>query len=166
MLYVLNQKAYTEEEAATLTGLELIKYKKDAFIILSRKVDLNQDMFFKRCVEEIDLCDIPFPNVIRDPLTGNTHSFDKVSGGVTAMWLMNYYNDRYIMPTSYFGENCYQIMLDISKEKDVYVYDDAGMLYTKEIDECKGVFTDYKTKRVIVCENREATPLAEEEGYL
>lgn len=165
MLYVLPQKVYTEEEAANITGLKLIKYKKSLFEMLSREHDLNTDEFFKKCCLEIDNSDIPVRNVLRDIPTGETHSFDRASGGVMALWLMYHYSDTYMMPTCYFGENCYQIVLDISKEKDIYVYDDSDMLCSSYLSECVGILTDFKTKKVVTCENDEAFDLALDEGY-
>ena len=165
MLYVLHQNAYTEEEASVATGLPLIKYKKDLFLYKTESVDLNKDDFFRMCVKEIDLCDIPMRNVVRDLATGETHSFDKVSGGVMALWLMYNYYDAYMMPTCYFGENCYQIVLDISKDRDIYVYDDADMLNSIEFEKCKGTITDFKTKKVATCENEQVLNLTLEEGY-
>ena len=165
MLYVLHQNAYTEEEAAKLTGLKLVDYKKAIFLRRTEDVDLNDDDFFKKCVREVDIADIPCRNVVRDLLTGDTHSFDRVSGGVMALWLMYYYNDRYLMPTCYFGENCYQTLLDASKEKDIYVFDDSDMLSRYEFSECEGVFTDYKTKQLVNCDYDELDEYTYREGY-
>lgn len=165
MLYMLNQRAYTEVDASDITGLELVKYKKELFKLLSRNHDLNNDSFFRRCCGEIDKADIPYPNVLRDIYTGTTHSFDIVSGGVMALWLLYYYNTKYLMPTRYFGENCYQILLDISKEKDIYVYDDADMLSSPYLNQCSGVLTDYKSKRIVCSNNWEALMMAIDEGH-
>ena len=165
MLYVLHQDVYTRDEAVALTGLKLVDYKKAIFLSRTEKIDLNNDEFFKKCVRLIDNCDIPMRNVVRDLITEDTHSFENVSGGVMALWLMYYCNDRYLMPTGYFGENCYQLLLDISKEKDIYVYDSSDMLNTREFSDCDGVFTDYRTKRLVHCDFEELFEFTCEEGY-
>jgi len=62
---------------------------------LRRDFNLNDDVEFAKYLKEIDQCDIPMPNVVRDLLTGNTHSFDKVSTGVRMLWLMVRFSDSF-----------------------------------------------------------------------
>lgn len=165
MLYVLFQSVYTEDEAAEITKRKLINNTKAEFLTQSRNHDLNNDEFFSKCCLEIDRSDIPFPNVLRDLPTGQTHSFDRISGGIMSLWLMYNYNDIYLFPSCYFGENCYQIVLDISKDKDIYIYEDSGMMDTKELSACTGVFTDMKTGKIVGCSNHEAFYYTAEMGY-
>ena len=62
---------------------------------LRRDFNLNDDVEFAKYLKEIDQCDIPMPNVVRDVWTGNTHSFDKVSTGVRMLWLMVRFSDSF-----------------------------------------------------------------------
>ena len=149
MLYVLFSKVVSEEEASALIGRKLIKFVDAEYRVRINQNALNNDAFFIRCCKEIDICDIPMPNVLRDIRSGETHSFYRVSGGIMSMWLMYHYTDSFLFQSAYFGENCYQILLDIGKEKDVYVYDNADMLCKEEFDACTGCFTDYHTGTVV-----------------
>ena len=149
MLYFLSQSVYTEEYAAWLTGRELVTHTDYLFDFKSRKHNLNNDVIFKQCVLEIDKCDIPMDNVIRELATGRTRSFDKISSGAKALWLMYYYCDSILMPTAYFGPNCYRLLVEFSKERDIYIYDDADMCVYEEADMCNGCFTDFKTGEVV-----------------
>lgn len=126
---------------------------------------MNNDEFYIRSVGEIDKCDIPMRNVLRDLITGETHSFDKVSGGVKSLWLMYYYNEEYIFPTRYFGQNCYNLVVDISKDRDIYLYDDANMMDEDESGECIGVFTDFHTGEIVSFENDRAFEYVTKKGY-
>ena len=150
MLYVLFQNVVTEEEAEKLTGRKMVTHTDAEFYFRTEGLDLNNDDFFKMCIEEIDRCDVPFRNVVRDLITGETHSFDRVSSGVKALWLMNYKNKELILPSAYFGPNCYRILVESSKTRDIYIYDDAAMMSNEEADnECIGCFTDYHTGTIV-----------------
>lgn len=149
MLYILFHTAYTEEEAAKVTGRKLVTHTDAEFSVATRELDLNEDELFLNCVKEIDTCDVPFPNVIRDLYTGNTHSFDRVSSGAKAMWLLGRLHEKFIMPSAFFGPNCYKILVELSKDRDIYIYEDAHMFGYPESDELEGVFTDFKTKQVV-----------------
>ena len=165
MLHVLFETAYSEEEAVLISNRVMIENTKSEFLTRSRYHDLNTDPFFIKCCAEIDKCDIPMPNVLRDVLTGNTHSFDKISGGVMSLWLMFHYSDKYLFPSCYFGENCYQLLFDICKEKDIYIYENSQMMCRPEIRECIGTFTDSKTGKIVQCKGYNAFLFVSEMGY-
>ena len=165
MLYVIFQNNYTREEAGELVKRRVLQSSKASFQTRSMCVDLNKDEFFVRCCREIDLCDIPMDNVLRDLLTGRTHSFDKVSGGVMSLWLMYYYNNEFIFPSSRFGENCYNIVFEISKTRDIYLYEDSAMFASSLLNNIDGVFTDYVTKKVVNVSNRGGMYYVINEGY-
>jgi len=141
--------AYTIEEAERLTGLKYIEFPDIIFERTVRNYDLNNDQAFERYLREIDNCDIPMPNVARDLITGNTHSFDKISTGVRMLWLMTRLPDRYLYPTQWLGENCYQSMFDIGRDTDVWVYEDSQMFANEEADACTGQFLDVKAGNVV-----------------
>lgn len=153
MLYVLFEKYYTEEEAAKLTNRNMLVGTESAFNVKRDGVDLNKDEFFKRCCKEVDLCDIPFRNVLLDTLNGETHSFDKVSGGVRALWLMRHFHEEFILPSCFMGPNCYALMVESSADRDIYIYDDSEMFLELVADELKGQFVDYHSKEVVTLDN-------------
>lgn len=127
MLYLIFMDK-TEEEAAELTNRKVIDNPDARFNYYTKGVDLNKDEFFVKALREIDRCDIPMDNVARDLLTGRTHSFDKVSTGLRSLWLMYHKPDAFVYLASFFGENCYRLLLEISKTRDIIVYDDVEML--------------------------------------
>lgn len=153
MIYILFQDDYTEEEAALAVNKKMIVNTDTAFETRRRDHDLNYDRYFRDLLKAIDRCDVPMRNVARDLLTGETHSFDRISGGIKSLWLMHHYNKDYIFPSCYFGENCYKFVFNDGKDRDIYIYEDSGMFATDEIEECVGVFTNYKTKEVIDVKN-------------
>lgn len=110
------------------------------FEILRRDFDLNTDGDFIKYLREIDQCDIPMPNVVRDLITGQTHSFDKVSTGVGVLWLMSRFPKRFLYPTQWLGQNCYQAMFDLGNLYDIYVFEDSDIFDEDEMLECTGVF--------------------------
>ncbi len=57
--------------------------------------------------------------------------------------------ERYIYPTQWLGENCYQAMFDIGRETDIWVYEDSQMFANEEADECTGQFLDVRTGSVV-----------------
>ena len=165
MLYILFPSVMSEDEASAAVGRKMIKYVDSEFRVRANQNKLNYDMFFIKCCREIDQCDIPVANVLRDLRSGETHSFDRVSGGVMSMWLMYHYSEEFLFPTAYFGENCYQILLDMSTYKDVYVYDNAGMVTKEEAEKCIGKFTDFHTGIVVNFGDNKAFDYAIDIGY-
>lgn len=148
MVYLIFDRI-TEKEAEERTGRKYVEFPDQQFLFLSECVDLNKDETFIKYLREVDKCDIPMPNVARDLITGKTHSFDKVSTGVRMLWLMRYHADKFLFPSQFLGQNCYQGAFDIGRINDVYIYDDSNMLEEEESDECDGVFTDYLTGDII-----------------
>lgn len=149
MLSIMRWCDYPGDDiAAKAAGRPYLDFPDSWFSMLSRDHNLNQDPWFEKFVREVDECDIPMPNVIRMLDTGETHSFDRVSTGVKALWLMYYYPDRWLYPSQWLGENCYQSMLDIGAEKDLIVLNDSKMLISEIdgycMDKCRGQFRDFK----------------------
>ena len=134
MIKIIFQEDKTEDEAAKLCGREWLKFPDIWFKKLTYNYNLNNDEFFRKCLAKIDLCDMPMDNVIRDIPTGRTHSIDKVSTGVKMLWLMKHYSDKFIFPSQYLGENCYETVYMLGNEIDIYIYDDSDMLVHDEAD--------------------------------
>lgn len=80
MIYILFQDDYTEEEASLAVNKKMIANTDTAFETRRRGHDLNYDRYFRELLKYIDICDVPMRNVARDLLTGETHSFDRISG--------------------------------------------------------------------------------------
>lgn len=68
---------------------------------------------------------MPMKNVIRD-----THDIYKVSTGVKTLWLACIEAD-YTFLSEWFGPNCYQRLFDISKTRNIYMYEDSKSCYFK-----------------------------------
>lgn len=134
MLRVVFQSDKTEAEAAALVQRPWLKFPDIAFKRLTREYDINKDDDFKRFLFEVDRCDLPMPNVVRDIPTGSTHSIDRVSTGVKMLWLMARHAEDYLFPSQYLGENCYLSMFELSKTRDIYLYEDSDMFVSKEAD--------------------------------
>lgn len=149
MLNIIFQVCMSLEDAAKLLDKKIIRNPDIEFEFKSRKHDLNKDEFFKRCLLEVDECDIPMDNVARDLLTGRTHSFDRISTGVKTLWLLKNYGDDCLLESCKLGPNCYKLAVEISKDKDIYLYDNSDMMVNEEADECVGEFKDYITGDVI-----------------
>jgi len=143
------------EEVEKAAGVKYINFPDDVFELLRREFDLNNDEYFLKYLREIDLCDVPLPNVARDLLTGQTHSFDKVSTGVRVLWLMARFPDRFLYPTQWLGENCYQAMFDLGEMRDIFIYEDSDIFDEEEMEECTGSFEDMHTGKVVKvdCDN-------------
>ena len=142
MLYLIFMNV-TEAEASKMTGKKFMENSGAWFNWYSRNYNLNEDDFFIRALREIDNCDVPMPNVARDILTGDTYSFDKISGGVKSLWLIYHKSEEFVYPASFFGENCYKLLLEISKDRDIIIYDDVEMLREEVLEGQEIVFTDY-----------------------
>lgn len=142
MLYLIFMNV-TEEKASELTGKKVIDNPAAWFNWYSRDYNLNQDDFFIKALREIDNCDIPMPNVVRDIMTGDTHSFDRVSNGIKSLWLMYHKPQEFLYLASFFGENCYRLLFEMSKDRDIIVYDDVEMLREDILDNQEIIFMDY-----------------------
>lgn len=152
MLYIMRYDDYPDiEEAIKIVGKPRLTWADGVFNEYALTHDLNKDPWFAYVLKEIDRCDIPMPNVARDIQTGRTHSFDKVSTGVRVAWLMRYYPDKWLFPSAYLGENCYQAMLNAGSYEDIIVYNNSNMLCSEIqgycMDNCSGTFCDYKTHK-------------------
>lgn len=154
-----------EEEVIRITKKKIGDFPDDEFYWKSREYDLNTDETFINLLRKIDRCDVPMPNVARDLVTGRTHSFDKVSTGVYAVWLASKDKDaEYIYESQWLGENCYQPLIDLSKTMDIYIWDNSDMLYHAE-PSLTGEIEDLKTGRVISVDNEGAIEYLVEMGY-
>ncbi len=153
MLNILFQDDMTEEESEKLVNRKWLEFPDKWFDTLTRSVNLNNDDWFKLVLLDIDKSDIPIDNVARDIYTGRTHPFSNVSSGVKMLWLMYYHADKFLFPSQYLGENCYQYALYAGENSDVFVYDDSDMLRSEErgvsLDSCIGVFKDYVKGNVV-----------------
>lgn len=149
MLYIMRHEDYPGDDiAAKAAGKPYLTFPDTWFNVKSRGFNLSADPWFNRILEEVDVCDIPFPDVARDLVTGKTHSFDKVSTGVRTLWLMYHFPNDWLYPSQWLGENCYQAMFDASKDKDIVVFNDSNMLMRRCegycMDSCSGTFKDFK----------------------
>ena len=66
---------------------------------------------------------------------------------------MYHKNESMLIPTAYFGENCYGILVEACKYKDIYVYDNADMVSSEHLFNSSEQFTDYKTGKVVQFKN-------------
>lgn len=163
MLYIVFAKS--DEEASKLTGKQCLEFPDIIFMRMTSKHDFWIDELFKRLIKEIDDCDMPMKNVIRDLKTENTHDIQKVSTGVKSMWLAAHTQD-YVIQSKWFGENCYQVLFDISQNTDIIVYDDSAMFFSKEGREVRGVFTDYITGEIVhLINDNSAMDFFDKAGY-
>lgn len=144
-----------KEKAVEKLGRPFLAWP-DAVIEIEYGYDiLNDSEFFKKALLEVDKCDVPLRNVARDIETGNTHSFDRVSTGVKTLWLMSHVEEgKYAFMSSWIGENCYQLMLDLSKTRDIYLYDDSEFL-TYADESITGEFEDLYTGSIVKVDNNE-----------
>lgn len=138
----------SEEEISQLASKPVLEDVDMAFNMFSRDCNLNEDKLFVKALREIDGCDIPMPNVARDLLTGQTHSFDRVSTGLRSIWMMYHYPEKYIYLASRFGENCCDLLFQISQGRNIIVYDDVEFLSYDLLDDKEIEFTDFLTKKV------------------
>jgi hypothetical protein len=149
----------SEEEAEKATGLKYLELPDEWFYKLSSSHDLNNDEYLKNILKEVDNCDVPMPNVIRDIITGETHSFDRISTGVKVLWLMRYYPNKFLYPSQWLGENCYRAFFELNDICDIVLYEDSDMLFNVEADECVGMkFRDWHTGNIV--------ELGEDRGFL
>lgn len=78
------------------------------------------DDYAKRIVSEVDKCEVISPYNIISPVLGSI-SYTLLSGGCKALLMLKYMDDVKI-DFSYLGGNCYQLLVDIAKEKDICIY--------------------------------------------
>lgn len=149
MIKMFFKRAQEVEEAEAVTGVKYIEFPDDVFEMLRRGYDLNSDDLFLKYLKEIDMCDVPMPNVARDLLTGQTHSFDKVSTGVRVLWLMARFPTQFLYPTQWLGQNCYQAMFDLGDVCDIYVYEDSDIFDEEVMEECTGSFMDMNNGKIV-----------------
>ena len=154
MLYILFMEEYpTDADAEKASRRKMIYNCDDAFFLATQKHDLNKDDFYIKIVDFIDQCDLLAPGVLYRRASKTTHSIERVSGGVKTVWLMAHYSERYIFPSSFLGENCYQPALWAAENHDVWVHDDSSMLFAKDDDycmqNCHGKFYDFYKKQIV-----------------
>lgn len=144
--------AKSDEEAEQISGKKYLWFPDAWFYEYTDGRDLSKDKLFLRFLKEIDHADMPFPNVVRNIPSGNTHDMYKVSTGVKALWLaVNKYGNDWLIPSQWFGENCYKFLIEYAKDNDLLIYDDSDMFYCKEMEELGDFeFVDYRTGDVLV----------------
>lgn len=155
----------TEEEAEKLVSKEIEPFPDALFQLTADFNELNNSDYFKKLLKEIDNCDIPMNNVVRDIFTGETHSFDKISTGVIALWLI--YKDKeckYLHCTQWLGENCYQLLFDLGEEQDIYMYDDSEFLF-EALPDLHGRFEDLLTGEIVQVEGNSGWMHCIQRGY-
>lgn len=166
MLYILFCKDVEEDEAAKLFGKPVLEYPDSTFkyIVSQTSEDVSSDEEFQHILKKIDNADVPMKNVIRDIPTGDTHDIYKTSTGVKTLWLAAH-EANYMFLSEWFGPNCYQDLFDIASKEHVYMYDDSDMFVYEAADSLNGVFTDFKTKKIIEVGKDETMSYLEEMGY-
>lgn len=102
--------------------------------------------FSKRVVKEIDKSELVNRNYVLSPVLGSI-STKNISGGAKIL-ICTMYTDK-IYRASSFGDNCFPILADICREKDVILLMDvsftpfrAGFDKVYFIDSDKTVYTD------------------------
>lgn len=81
--------------------------------------------FAKRVVKEIDNSELVNANLTISPVLGGIPT-SKISGGAKALICIMYTD--IIFGLSQMGENCYSVLADICKEKDVTMIADIALL--------------------------------------
>lgn len=63
--------------------------------------------------------------------------------------------DRFLYPTQWLGENCYQAMFDLGETRDIFIYEDSDIFDEEEMQECTGSFEDMHTGKIVKvdCDN-------------
>jgi len=79
--------------------------------------NINTDMS-KRIVKEIDKSNMINPYAIESPVLGLI-SCNQLSGGAQCLIILAHSNE--IVPLHFMGDNCFHILYELSKEKDVTV---------------------------------------------
>lgn len=156
MLYYMSNREYSQEEAEKITGRKLTTFVDTLFKYYSEygKEFAGEDPMYKVFVSEIDDGDLLTPDIIKDRYSKRTYSTERSSSGVHILWLMKTHNKELLFRTSRFGDNCLPHIFKLSKEYDIYLYDDSQLFvrgYTDAYDNKDqfhlqhGKFTDYKT---------------------
>ena len=148
MLYIIFD-TIPEEEASALFKKPILENPDGEFLILVEECgfEISANPYFQKILKYIDNADVPMPNVIRDIPTGLTSDIFKVSTGVKTLWLTAI-GENYTFLSEWYGPNCLQELLDISKHRDIYVYDDSRMFGLANVKDLKGKFTDFMTGAV------------------
>ena len=82
--------------------------------------------FAKKVVKEIDNSDLINKNLVISPVIGSIPP-SMISGGSKALIILNFTDE--IIPLYLMGENCYPILANISKDKDVTVTTDSTVRF-------------------------------------
>lgn len=147
---------YTEDEAEEVTGRRLTSFVRNLFEYYSfrQKEYAGEDPMYRTFVSEIDDGDLLTPDIIKDRPTGRTYSTERSSSGVHMLWMMKTHNKDLLFRTSRFGDNCLPFVFELSKEYDIYLYDDSEIFvrgHTNAYDNKNlfylqhGKFVDFKT---------------------
>lgn len=164
MLYILLGE-YDDDKAEKMIGKPIRKF---ADYIWSLQLDfksLNNSLIYKRAVTEIDNGKIIAPNIIQDIPSGDTYPFQKSSTGVLTLCLIEHDNaGEYSYQSQWLGPNCYQILFDMSKNKDIYIHDDSDM-FTFADDSLTGEFIDLRTGELVKVFDGNGFDYCIEKGY-
>lgn len=122
---------------------DLLWYQSDAFD-LSYDTDWFENKYVLDMIKDIDNTELITDGIFKSEVLGNIPATE-LSTGVKGLILILLEND-YIFRSSYFGDNCSKWILDISKDKDIFIDinhflgfpefndDDGYKLYFKKTD--------------------------------
>lgn len=150
MLQILWAKS--DEEAEQISGKKYLWDPDAWFYKYTFGKDLSTDTLFLKFIKEIDRADMPFPNVVRNIPTGGTHDIYHVSTGAKVLWItMSDHINDWLMPSQWFGENCFRFLVEYAKDKDILIYDDSDMFtYDEMTDLGNFEFMDYRSKDILI----------------
>lgn len=122
---------------------DLLWYQLDAFD-LSYDTDWFENKYVLDMIKDIDNTELITDGILKSEVLGNIPATE-LSTGVKGLILILLEND-YVFRSSYFGDNCSKWILDISKDKDIFIDinhflgfpefndDDGYKLYFKKTD--------------------------------
>ena len=150
MLYIIHYKQMELEEAASLVKRRIIENPDEVFNMLTTKEELFNSKLIHDMANEIENADIIGNGVLVSRYNGDYYTFKEMAGGVKTIYLLDKYCNEFILESCFFGENCYKFLFEISKTKDIYIYENSNMLLKPEVNNVNiGTFTDFVTKRVV-----------------
>jgi hypothetical protein len=157
--------AKTDEEAVELYGKPYLEFPDILFSRIAKEDVLSHDEYFKRIVRDVDESELIADSVLKDIRSGKTHTLWTVSTGVKCLWLINHGID-YLMPTQWFGQNCYKEIQQLSLEKDIVLYEDSDMFFESEAEDLSFIIRDYRTGEVIDSSVENPLDYAQRKGYM
>lgn len=122
----------------------------------SKTFDVNFDLedlmdpFCKKIIKEIDKSEVIGPNLIQSPVLGPIPP-SQLSGGSKALMLT--YKTNIIVSTANMGNNCADLLFELSNIKDILIIDNSEFIIPEKafykskvaIVDKKKVYTDFYT---------------------